>query len=184
MSDHLVTEALRFPIGKFTKPEDITADHIKEWVEDIALFPSRLIRLTAKLSESDIEKTYREGSWTIRQVVHHCADSHMNSLVRFKWTLTEDTPEIKAYYEDRWAVLADSKMPLSISLTFLEALHQKWVYLLKSLDANDLKKSFIHPEHGKQFTLAENIGVYAWHCNHHLAHIRLALGLQADNRDA
>lgn len=175
MTDLQAITHLRFPIGEFEKPQEISLLHIKEWIESIELFPSRLIALVNGISESDLEKTYREGGWTIRQVIHHCADSHMNSLIRFKWTLTEDTPEIKAYFEDRWANLPDSKMPISASLALIQGLHERWVYLLNSLEAIDLEKSFIHPEHGKQFSLAENIGVYAWHCDHHLAHIRLAL---------
>ncbi|MFZ9846607.1 MAG: YfiT family bacillithiol transferase, partial [Flavobacteriales bacterium] len=115
---------------------------------------------------------YREMGWTIRQVVHHCADSHMNSLTRFKLTLTEDKPVVKPYWEDRWAELVDSKsMPISPSVQMLEGIHARWTVLLNSLSEQDLVKSFIHPEHGKEFRVDENIGVYAWHCNHHLAHI-------------
>lgn len=166
---------LRFPIGVFQKPTSISASHIEEWIESIAQFPMQLRALTEKLSEAELEKTYRLGGWTVRQVVHHCADSHLNSFIRFKWTLTEDTPEIKAYFEDRWALLADSNMPVAASLSLLEGLHARWLVLLNSLSKDQLEKEFVHPEHGKRFSLAENIGVYAWHCEHHLAHVRLAL---------
>jgi hypothetical protein len=109
-------------------------------------------------------------------VVHHCADSHMNSIIRFKLTLTEDDPEIRPYYEGRWAELVDGKDDdISYSLQLITAVHSKWVKLLKGLKPNDLERNFIHPEHGQAFSIAENIGIYAWHCNHHLTHIELAL---------
>ncbi|MBC7390699.1 MAG: putative metal-dependent hydrolase, partial [Opitutaceae bacterium] len=124
------------------------------------------------LTDSQLDTSYRPEGWTIRQVVNHCADSHMNSLVRFKLALTEDKPIIKPYYEERWAELSDSKsMPVIPAIQMLHGIHSRWTILLKSLSDNDIKKTFIHPEHGKEFSIEENIGVYAWHCNHHLAHI-------------
>lgn len=164
-------DTLKFPIGEFVKPSNITDTHIKEWINDIEQFPSRLNNEVANLSGEQLDTVYRENGWTIRQVIHHCADSHMNSLTRFKLTLTEDNPNIRPYYEDRWAELADSKSSISPALKMLEGLHQRWVVLLNSLTANDLERRFTHPEHGKQFSLKENVGIYAWHCNHHLAHI-------------
>jgi hypothetical protein len=163
---------LRFPIGKFESPQVLTQELMDGYIKDIETFPARLKQAVNGLNDSQLDTPYRPDGWTIRQVINHCADSHMNSLIRFKLALTEDNPTIKPYYEERWAELADSKtMPIAPALLLLEGLHQRWTVLLHSLNAEDLKKTFIHPEHGKHFGLDENIGVYAWHGNHHLAHI-------------
>ena len=165
-------EKLKFPIGKFQKPEVLSKALLDTYINDLESFPSRLKEAVLKLNDSQLNSPYRPDGWTIRQVVHHCADSHMNSIIRFKLALTEDQPTIKPYYEERWAELSDSKsMPIEASLLLLDGLHKRWAILLRSLSENDLQKTFIHPEHGKVFRLDENIGVYAWHCNHHLAHI-------------
>ncbi|WP_337994749.1 YfiT family bacillithiol transferase [Polaribacter ponticola] len=135
-------------------------------------FPQNLEFLTRKLSDYQLDTPYRDGGWSIRQVVHHCYDSHHNSYLRFKWALTEDNPVIKAYYEERWAELHDSKSaPIFLSIDALKALHSKWVYLLKNLTSLELEKSFIHPSSNEIVGLKDNIGIYAWHCNHHFAHI-------------
>lgn len=165
-------ENLRFPIGHFEKPIEITKDILSGYISDISSFPNRLRVAVENLSDVQLDTPYREEGWTLRQVVHHCADSHMNSLIRFKLALTEEKPVIKPYFEERWAELEDSKnMPISSSLKLLDGLHERWTILLNSLSQDDLQRTFIHPEHGKEFRLDENIGVYAWHCNHHLAHI-------------
>jgi hypothetical protein len=165
-------ENLKFPIGKFQKPEKLTKEIIESFIQDIESFPSRLKKEVATLNNDQLDTPYRPQGWTIRQVVHHCADSHMNSIIRFKLALTEDKPTIKPYYEERWAELTDSKiLPVEPSLKLLEGLHTRWTVLLKSLKEEDFQKTFIHPEHGREFRIDENIGVYAWHCNHHLAHI-------------
>ena len=164
-------EQLKFPIGKFKKPEVITKSHIDKWTGDISKFPERLNKEVKLLSDAQLDTTYREGGWTLRQVIHHCADSHINSLIRFKLALTEEKPTIKPYFEDRWAQLSDYKMPIEPSLKLLEGLHKRWVFLLNKLNEGDLKKAFVHPEHQQEFLLDETIGIYAWHCNHHLAHI-------------
>jgi hypothetical protein len=165
-------EKSKFPIGKFRKPEKLTKEIIEGFIQDIESFPSRLKKEVATLNNDQLDTPYRPDGWTIRQVVHHCADSHMNSIIRFKLALTEDKPTIKPYYEERWAELPDSKnLPVESSLKLLEGLHTRWIILLRSLTEDDLRKTFIHPEHGKEFRIDENIGVYAWHCNHHLAHI-------------
>ena len=165
-------DSLRFPIGKFEAPTVLTQEIIDRYVKDIETFPARLKQAVIGLNDAQLDTPYRPDGWTIRQVVNHCADSHMNSLIRFKLALTEEEPTIKPYYEERWAELADSKtMPIAPALSLLEGLHQRWTVLLKSLGSEDLAKTFIHPEHGKRFRLDENIGVYAWHGNHHLAHI-------------
>lgn len=167
---------LKYPIGTFTAPATITIEHIQNWISIIQIFPSSLKTLTTGLSVEDKNRTYRTGGWTVKQIVHHCADSHMNSWIRFKWTLTEDRPEIKAYREARWAELADSlDEDLEDSIGLLTGLHSKWAKLLKRLTNEDLKREFIHPESRRLFNLEETIGLYAWHCEHHLAHIRIAL---------
>ncbi|MGD1045503.1 MAG: YfiT family bacillithiol transferase [Bacteroidota bacterium] len=168
----MTIEELKYPIGKFVKPNTFTPEILSQYIHTIELFPSKLRTEVEKLTDEQLDTPYRPDGWTIRQVVHHCADSHMNSVTRFKLALTEDKPTIKPYFEDRWAELADSKsMPIEPALKILEGLHQRWVVLLKSLTKEDLEKSFIHPEHGKELRLNATLGIYAWHCNHHLAHI-------------
>lgn len=165
-------EQLKYPIGKATIPKKITSENIKDWITIIEEFPRRLDDLVANLSEEQLDTPYREGGWTIRQVIHHCYDSHHNSYTRFKWTLTEENPIIKAYFEDRWAELFDTKSgPIYLSINAIKTLHAKWVYLLKGVSDDDLSSYFIHPETNEKVTLKENIGIYAWHCNHHFAHI-------------
>jgi len=171
-----MTEQLKYPIGKANIPSQITQNYIDGWIGIIDQHPHKIERLIVHLSEEQLDTPYREGGWTIRQVVHHLGDSHTNSYVRFKWTLTEFKPTIKAYYEDRWGNLQDTKHgPIELSLNFLKALHAKWVYLLKMLSEDDLKKIFIHPETNVEVTLAKNIGIYAWHCEHHYQHINQLL---------
>ncbi len=124
------------------------------------------------LNEDQLNTPYRPDGWTVKQVVHHVVDSHMNSYIRFKWALTEDNPTIKAYFEERWAELPDSaETPVAISLNMLEALHYRFVILLKSLTAEDWDRTFVHPEHNQSFTLKMTVALYAWHSKHHLAHI-------------
>ncbi|MUU79484.1 YfiT family bacillithiol transferase [Winogradskyella endarachnes] len=166
---------LKFPISEFTKPESITINHIKSWIADIEALPKTIINLTKNLSEKELNYKYRPNGWTIKQVVHHCADSHINSLLRFKITLTEKTPTIRPYFEDRFAELVDYTEPIEDSILILKGVHKKLGVLLKSLSQSDLKLEFIHPEHGKRFSLEETIGIYAWHSNHHIAHIIQAL---------
>jgi len=165
-------EHLKYPIGKPQIPDLITSTHIQNWIATIEHFPQRLHNLVKQLSEEQLDTSYRPDGWTIRQVIHHVADSHHNSYTRFKWTLTEETPVIKAYYEDRWAALFDSKSaPIALSINLLKALHAKWVYFLKGLSESDLAQTFIHPEGNEIVSLKENIGIYAWHCDHHYEHI-------------
>ena len=165
-------EELKYPIGKAQIPEEITEIHIKEFISILEAYPKKLTKLVKGLSEEQLETPYREGGWTIRQVVHHLADSHHHSYIRFKWALTEDKPLIKAYFEDKWAELHDSKKaPILLSLNALSTTHAKLVYFLKGVPFEDLQRSFIHPETGKEIKLAENIGIYAWHSQHHYAHI-------------
>ncbi len=163
---------LRYPIGKFTKPEVITEALLNQFISDIETFPLRIKNAVNDLSDEQLDTPYRPEGWTIRQVVNHCADSHMNSLMRLKLALTEETPTIKPYFEERWAELSDSKsMPVEPALKMLEGIHKRWVVLLKSLTEKDWERKFIHPQSGREFTIAVNTALYAWHCNHHLAHI-------------
>ena len=169
-------EKLKYPIGKFEWPESYSKNQIKDWMSEIETFPVRLVKVVYYLSEKELNWKYRPNGWTIKQVVHHCADSHMNSFSRFKLSLTEDTPTIKPYFEDKWAELPDTtESNISESMKILEGLHSRWTTLLKSLKSDDLTKEFIHPEHGKHISLAQNIALYAWHCNHHLSHINQAI---------
>jgi hypothetical protein len=169
-------ETLRFPIGQVSIPKEITQKNIENWITIIEEFPEKLDNLTATLNKTQLDTPYRKDGWTIRQVIHHCYDSHHNSYTRFKWTLTEENPVIKAYFEERWATLSDSKQaPIILSILGLKSLHAKWVYLLKELSNKDLEKYFIHPANNNKVTLKENIGIYAWHCNHHFAHIEQLL---------
>ena len=165
-------EKLRYPIGKFTPTENYTKEYLSEKIGSIASFPERLKKAVSGLTDEQLGTPYRPGGWTIRQVVHHCADSHMNCYIRLKWTLTEDKPTIKYYFEDRWSELPDNRnMPIEPTLSLLEGLHYRIAFVMNHLSQSDLSKSFIHPEHQKEFQLREIIGLYAWHGNHHLAHI-------------
>ncbi len=165
-------QKLKYPIEQFDCPSNISAEHIESWISILEHFPKRLENLVCRLTNDQLDTVYRPDGWTLRQVVHHLADSHHHSYARFKWALTEDKPVIKAYYEDRWAILFDSKIaPIELSLLHLEAVHAKLVYLLKGLSSEDLNKCFIHPETQSEVVLKKNIGVYAWHGNHHYAHI-------------
>ncbi|GAA0733099.1 bacillithiol transferase BstA [Aquimarina litoralis] len=141
--------------------------------------PNKIETLVANFSEQQLETPYRSGGWTARQVIHHIYDSHHNGYIRFKWALTEDNPVIKPYLEDRWAELFDTKSaPIHLSLDLIKALHAKWAYFLKGLSSEDLEKSFIHPEGDVVISLAEDIGIYAWHGNHHLAHLQIVAGIE------
>tara|TARA_R110000868_G_scaffold56488_7_gene174821 strand:- start:6602 stop:7147 length:546 start_codon:yes stop_codon:yes gene_type:complete len=167
---------LQYPIGKFDCPNYIGAEQIENWISILEQFPNRLEDLVKRLNDEQLKTVYRPNGWTVRQVVHHLSDSHHHSYTRFKWALTEDKPIIKAYYEDRWAELEDSKKaPIALSIQHLKAIHSKLVYLLKGLSQADLNKAFIHPKSNKEVALKENIGIYAWHCNHHYAHIENVL---------
>ncbi|WP_034041050.1 YfiT family bacillithiol transferase [Wocania ichthyoenteri] len=169
---NLELQNLKYPIGEFDCPNNISKEHIESWISILEHFPNRLENLIKNLSDKQLDTQYRPGGWTVRQVIHHVSDSHHHSYTRFKWALTEDKPIIKAYYEERWAELEDSKSaPIEMSLNHLKAIHFKLVYLLKSLHEDDFNKCFIHPETNTEVPLKKNIGIYAWHSNHHYAHI-------------
>lgn len=174
-------EKLKFPNGRYTIPKDITDAQIAEWIESLESLPHRLRKLVENLSEEQLETPYRPEGWTVRQTVHHIADSHHNSYIRFKWALTEDQPIIKAYDEKAWSDLFDAKSaPIALSLDHLSAVHAKLVYLLKGLSRYHLKRIFIHPDGLVASPLDENIGRYAWHGNHHYAHIKNMLKRESD----
>lgn len=163
---------LKYPIGKFDKPERITLETIGRWIDEIEYLPNQIRVVVEGLKKQQLDTPYRPGGWTIRQVIHHLPDSHMNSYIRFRWTLTEDKPTIKGYNEDRWAELQDAKHgSIEISLILLEAIHIRWSVLLRSLTLEQFHRSFMHPETKKEVRLDENTGLYAWHGKHHLAHI-------------
>jgi hypothetical protein len=161
----------RFPIGKFTYETAPTAEQRKTLIENIARTPAALRASIQGLSEKQIETPYRDGGWTVRQVVHHVPESHMNAYVRFKLALTEDEPTIKTYEEDRWAKLPDvQSTPLEVSLSMLELLHDRWVRVLRAIQPEEWKRTFRHPELGV-VPLEKNLALYSWHGQHHVAHV-------------
>lgn len=170
--EEITLEKLRYPIGKFSPPLQYTDEYLTEKINELEAFPVKLKLEAACLSDDQLDTPYREGGWTVRQVVHHCADSHMNCLMRIKLALTENNPIIKFYYEDRWGDMQDNiRMPIEPTITFLEGLHYRLCYLLRSLNGEQLERKFTHPEHNREFNVKEIIGLYAWHGKHHLAHI-------------
>ncbi|HSF34027.1 MAG TPA: bacillithiol transferase BstA [Candidatus Tectomicrobia bacterium] len=162
---------LRYPIGPFQYDGTHTAEQRQRLIDQIASTPGKLRAAVDGLSSQQLDTPYRPGGWTVRQLVHHLPDSHLNSYIRFRLALTEDQPTIKPYYEDRWAELEDARHgPIDLSLALLEALHHRWVLLLRSLKAQDFARTFMHPELGV-VSLDQNVGIYAWHGRHHVAHI-------------
>jgi uncharacterized damage-inducible protein DinB len=163
-------DQLRYPVGRFT-PIENTVPARTECIRAIGQLPTRLCAAVAGLNDSQIDTPYRDGGWTVRQVVHHLADSHANSVIRFKLALTEDCPTIKPYDENAWAQLPDSKsLPIDSSLSFISAMHERWVALLQSMSEADFQRDYVHPERGRQ-NLLTALGIYAWHGRHHTAHI-------------
>lgn len=163
-------EDLRYPIGKFTPDKNLTADRRQAMIEEIAAMPANLKAAVKGLSEKQIDTPYRPSGWTVRQLVHHIADSHLNSFMRFKLAMTEDKPTIRTYDQQLWANTADTLGSIETSVTLLEVLHQRWVMLLHSLTADDFKRKLNHPEIG-QIDLSFLVNLYAWHGKHHVAHI-------------
>lgn len=159
----------RYPIGRFDAPD--SSQDVDRWIETISLAPAELRAAVTGLTDSQLDTPYREGGWTLRQVVHHVPDSHLNAYTRLKLALTEESPVIRPYMEDRWAELEEAKAaPIEMSLQLLAALHTRWATALRSLDAADLERTFQHPDTGS-VTLFRNIAMYAWHGRHHIAHI-------------
>lgn len=163
---------LRYPIGKFDFDAPISESDFPKLIALIAEAPGALRSAVAGLTRDQLETRYRPGGWTVKQVVHHVPDSHMNAYVRFKLALTEDEPTIKPYNEAAWAELADSRrVPIEVSLDLLDALHLRWVALLRSMDPADFNRAVRHPEHDRLLTMKQFLGLYAWHGRHHVAHI-------------
>jgi len=164
-------EDLRYPIGRFDVSLPVTSAQRPALIDAIAAAPAALRAAVAGLDDAQLDTPYREGGWTVRQVIHHVPDSHMNAYVRFKWTLTEDVPAIKTYDEDAWARLHDSRdTPVAVSLALLDVLHQRWVTLLRGMDDGAWARTLQHPEWGA-LDLPRLLGMYAWHGKHHTAHV-------------
>lgn len=163
---------LSYPIGQCVIPDSITSAHLEQCIDEIVQLPQQLRAATQGLNDAQLDTPYRPEGWTVRQLVHHVADSHTNSYVRFHWTMTEPTPTIKAYDEKAWAALDyHQTMPIEVSLQLLDALHQRWGMLLRSLTPQQLQRAFVHPDTQQQTNLNEAIVMYAWHGKHHVAHV-------------
>ena len=163
---------LRYPIGPFRFDGETSADRRRGWLGEIAAAPALLRAAVAGLTPDQLDTPYREKGWTVRQVVHHLPDSHLNAYTRFRLALTEPTPTIRPYFEHLWAELADARTaPIEISLALLEALHRRWTLLLRSLGPTEWELRYMHPEHGREWTLDEVLAMYAWHGEHHTAHV-------------
>jgi hypothetical protein len=161
----------RYPVGKFD-PADATP--LQEVIETIASLPRDLRKAVARLTIRQMDTPYRDEGWTARQVVHHLADSHLNCYARFRLALTEDAPTIKPYSEKAWAELPDAKSgPIDMSIALIDGLHARWAALMRSMTAEQFRRTFVHPERGAM-TLDRTARIYAWHCRHHLAHIALS----------
>jgi uncharacterized damage-inducible protein DinB len=163
-------EDLRYPVGEFDKNIQVTPELRREMIQTIADLPQRITEAVKGLTDEQLDTPYRPEGWTVRQTVHHIADSHINSLCRFKLAMTEENPVIRPYFEDRWAELADSKLPVDVSLRIIEGIHERWVVLLESMTDGDFIRPLIHPESG-EWTVEKFLALYAWHSRHHTAHI-------------
>jgi hypothetical protein len=167
-------EHLRFPVGKFHTPKTFSENDIALWRQTISDFPDRVQRLLDSIELNHLRTPYRKDGWNGFQVIHHCVDSHMNAYFRFKLGLTEDAPEIRPYFEDRWADLPDSTSEnLENSLLILKGLHRRWAIVLNNINHDDFNRLIVHPEYGRKYNLAQLLAMYAWHCNHHHAHLEL-----------
>jgi uncharacterized damage-inducible protein DinB len=161
----------RYPIGPFRPPASATPEERTAWIGEIAILPTHLRAAVEEMDDERLDTPYRAGGWTVRQVVHHLPDSHVNAYVRFKLALTEDAPTIRPYAEAAWARLADSAGPVDASLDLLDALHRRWTSLLEAMSEADFARTLVHPEQGRTLTLTTMLALYAWHGRHHLAHV-------------
>jgi uncharacterized damage-inducible protein DinB len=160
----------RYPIGPFTMPQEVTPARRRQAIDEIAAAPAKLRAAVKGLNDAQLDTPYREGGWTVRQVVHHVPDSHMNAYIRLRLSLTEEKPTIKPYEEARWAELADAKLPIEVSQTLLDALHVRWDSVWRSMKPEHFARTLIHPEHGER-TVDWLLFAYEWHGQHHTAHI-------------
>ncbi len=163
-------EDLRYPLGEFDSSIEVTPELRREMIQTIKDLPSKVFKAVEGLTDEQLDTPYRPEGWTVRQTVHHIADSHINSLCRFKLALTEENPLIRQYYEDRWAELADSRLPVDASLKIIEGIHLRWATLLESLTEKDFRRKLRHPDSG-EWTIEKFLALYAWHSRHHTAHI-------------
>lgn len=171
MTGSSTEDHLKYPIGPCPYPESTTAEERRSWIADLAGLPAIMHAVVAGMTPEQLNTPYRPGGWTVRQVVHHVADSHINGYVRFKLALTENVPTIKPYDEARWASLPDyESTPIEVSLTLIETLHDRWVRVLRSMTDGDFKRRLHHPESGT-LNLGCYLAVYSWHSRHHAAHI-------------
>lgn len=168
-------EQLKYPVGKHQSKEEYNLLEVETFINTIRLFPSALKNAVLNISEEQLNTQYRPEGWTVRQVIHHLADSHMNALLRFKMALTENNPTIKSYDEAAFARLNDYELPLEPSLNIIENIHQKWLFILSGMKPDDFMKTYFHPQHQLSFTLQQTLATYDWHCRHHLAHISLVV---------
>lgn len=166
-------DQLRYPIGKFAPKDSYTGEEIQENIRRIESVPAKIESVFRTLSAKQLETPYRDGGWTARQVLHHISDSHLNAYIRIKWTLTEETPVIKAYDEKRWAETPDIAEDPAISVALLKALHHKFVALLRRIRPEDMGRQFLHPETKKHVSIERMIATYAWHGEHHLGHLNI-----------
>ena len=165
-------EKLKYPIGKMQMPAVVDEKQRQTWINEIETLPERLEAAVANLTDEQLDTPYRPGGWTVRQLVHHIADSHQNAFCRLKLTLTEDSPTIKPYDEAAWAEMPDYlDLPISSSLSILRGLHVRFAFVFKNMSEADFKKYYVHPEYGEKFEMEKMLCLYAWHGNHHLAHI-------------
>ena len=168
----MINEELRYPVGKFTLPNEWDASATHQWRHDIAELPVRVRPAVERLGDVQLDTPYREGGWTVRQTVHHLADSHLNAYCRFRLALTEDSPTIKTYNEAVWAELPDARsLPLAPSLEILDGVHHRLAALFDSLTPELWARTFVHPDRGRTVSVAQNAALYAWHGRHHVAHI-------------
>lgn len=165
-----MNEDLSYPVGKFDKNLQITPELKQDFINSISALPTNLKKAIENLNDEQFDTPYRPEGWTVRQTVHHIADSHLNSYTRFKLALTEDMPTIRPYYEDRWAELPDNTLPVESSLKIIEGLHLRWTTLLNSMSDEDFRRKLVHPESG-EWSLEQQLGLYSWHGRHHTAHI-------------
>jgi len=167
-----MTDDLRYPIGKFAMPTELNPADISRWRTDLAELPAKLRAAVTGLTDKQLDTPYREGGWTVRQTVHHIADSHLNAYCRFRLALTEDAPTIKPYLEARWAELPDARRsPIAPSLEILDGVHTRLIALIDAMTPDQWQRGFVHPEHGRTMTLWQTAALYSWHSRHHVAHI-------------
>ena len=172
-------ETLKYPVGKYVKPGKISPDELKKYISVLHDFPGKVKLETNGLEKNALTFKHRPEGWTIRQLVHHCADSHMNAFIRTKLALTEDNPTVTPYIENEWAKLTDTAdAPIEWSVQILDGMHNRWAKLLSSLSPAQMERTFFHPEHKRNIPISELVPMYAWHCEHHLAHIKQAKKFQ------